>query len=452
MAVITIAVMLVKEYLPLIGRRWPAFKLVPSPLVAIFVSIVIEYAIVRPSGSRTPNINDVGPFLKETAFPMPFWMQTRFYDETKLILDGKGWGTIFSQGILLFCIGTVESLMVIEVMNQFTATVGHNNQHMAVLGLANVISGTLGGAGGDAMIGVTTLNGLNGAEGRVSSVSCGIGIMLLIMVGYPILNFIPVAAIGGIMFVVVIHIFKWYSIDMLICAIVPSRVRTFLRLPSRKVFRSDVAIIVVIVVLTFYYNQLYGILAGIGINFLVFALQVKTSGGSWTYLWRVLNTPIHAERTLDESGDRVFYYVRGPLYFKSFRVFKTLFDYYNDPPKIVIYMEDSRLYDYSSLDGLNKVCKLYKSIDKSVEVMNLSETSKLIIQKSDGSRGYCCCSKSFGFQWMLGDIVVGESDDDKVKPVKPKDDDDTSNTSKTNSAAEPEDNNSSDRAEAGRYG
>jgi len=378
-------------------------------------------------------------------------MQTRFYDEAKLVLDGKGWGTIFTQGILLFCIGTIESIMVIDVMNEFTDTIGNKNQHMSVLGIANVITGTLGAVGGDAMIGVSTLNGMNGAEGRVSSVSCGIGIMLLIMVAYPVLNYLPVAAIGGIMFMVVIHIFKWYSVDMLICALFPSRVRNFLHLPNRKVFRPDVVIVAVIVLLTFYYNQLYGILAGVGINYLVFTLQVKFAGGSWKHLWRVLNTPIQAERTLDEGGNRVFYYVRGPLYFKSFRLFKKLFDYYDNPPEVINYMEDGRLYDYSSLDGLNKACKKYKMLGKSVEVMNLSDASKLMIRKSDGSKGYCCIPPRFGFQWMLGDIVISAKDEVKLNPAKSKDDDDTSNTSKTNSsgAAESNEVDKADNVEAG---
>jgi len=410
MAVITVVVMIIKEFFPLLGRRWSTFRFIPSPLVGILVAIFIEYVIVRPSGSRTPTIADVGPFIKETAFPKPFWMQTLFYDESKLILDEQGWGKIFYQGILLFFIGTIETLMVIEIMNGFTATVGNNNQHISVLGLANVLSGTLGGAGGDAMIGMTILNGMNGAEGRVSSVSCGLGIMILIMAAYPMLNYIPVAAIGGIMFIVCIHIFKWYSIDMLICAFVPAKLRVRLHLPSRKVNRGDVLIICSVVVLTYFYNQFYGVLTGVGLNYIIFIMQVQTTGGTWAYIWQGLNKPIEVDRSVNESGNHVQYVVRGPLFFKSFRQFVRLFDYDNDPADVTIIMEDGILYDYSSLDGLNKVCKEYKNLAKSVKIMNLTEKSKREIRKADGSRNYGCFP--FTFQWMLGAIEIAPEAED----------------------------------------
>jgi len=418
MAVITIVVMIINEYFPLLGKKVTALRYVPAPLVGIFVAIFIEYAIVRTTGSRTPTISDVAKFSTATKFPEPFWIQTLFYEKSDLVLDSKGWGRIFSQGILLFFIGTIESLMVIQMMDGFTATVGNNNQQIAVLGIANVVSGFLGGLGGDAMIGMSILNGLNGAQGRVSSLACGLGIMILMMAAFPVLNFIPVSALGGIMFVVCIHIFKWYAIDMVICAFVPAKLRVMLRLPSRKVNRADVIIIVAIVLLTYYCNLFYGILAGVGFSFLIFTIQVKTTGGTWAYLWHAFNKPIQAERSLDESGARVFYKVTGPLYFKSFRLFSKLFDYYNDPAEVIIYMEDGKLYDYSSLEGLNKVCKEYKLNGKSVQVMNLSEKAKRMIRKADGSRSYGCCPITF--QWILGDIEIAH----EAKEVDPLDDDD----------------------------
>jgi MFS superfamily sulfate permease-like transporter len=421
MGVVTVICMLIKEYFPLVGKRYSFFRFVPAPLIAIFVAILFEYAIIRPTGSWTPTISDVAKFQKATAYPQPYWTQTMFFDKSKFVLDSAGWGKIWSQGILLFFIGTIESLMVIQMMDGFTATVGNNNQQIAVLGAANIISGFLGGAGGDAMIGMSILNGLNGAQGRVSSLACGLGIMILIMVAYPVLNFIPVSALAGIMFVVTIHIFKWYAIDMVICAFVPSKLRVMLRLPSRKVNRADVIIIVAIVLLTYYKNLFYGILAGVGFSFVIFMIQVKTTGGSWVYIWHSFTKPISAERKVDESGNRVVYIIRGPLYFKSFRTFPTLFDYYNDPTEVVIYMEDGKLYDYSSLEGLNKVCKEFKLAGKSVAVMNLSEKSQRMVRKADGSRSYGCCPITF--QWILGDIEIAPDSKEK-DPLDDDDDDD----------------------------
>lgn len=412
MIVITIICMLIKEYLPLLEKQHSIIRFIPSPVVAIMVAIFIEYVIVRPSGSRTNTLADVAKFSQETAFPEPFWKSSQFFDGAKLVLDASGFMKIFKQGLLLFFICTIESLMVVQMMDGFTATVGNNNQQVIVLGIANILSGLFGAAGGDAMIGMSILNGLNGAQGRVSSLVCGLGIMILITIAYPILNIIPVSSLAGIMFVVCIHIFKWYAIDMVICAFLPAKLRLLLHLPSRKVHRSDVIIIVAMVSLTYYYNLFYAILVGVSFSFFIFMIQVKTTGGTWSYIWRAFTQPIYAERKLNKAGDTVLYHVYGPLFFKSFRQFSKLFDYVNDPVNVIIYMDDGKLYDYSALEGLNKVCKEFKLSGKAVQVMHLSEKAQRMIRKADGSISYGCCPITFN--WILGDIEIApKSEEDK---------------------------------------
>jgi SulP family sulfate permease len=417
MVFITVICMLIKEYLPRLERRSSIIKFIPSPLVAIMVAIFIEYAIVRPSGWKTNTLVDVAKFSHETSFPEPFWMRHQFYDQSKLILDFEGCVKVLRQGLLLFFICTIETLMVIEMMDGFTATLGNNNQQVTVLGVANILSGILGGVGGDAMVGMSILNGLNGAQGRVSSLACGVGIMILITVAYPILNIIPVSALAGIMFVVCIHIFKWYAIDMVICAFLPSKLRRLLRLPSRKVNRPDVIIIIAMVLLTYFYNLFYGILVGVSFSFIIFMVQVKLTGGTWSYIWQAFAEPIYAERKLNKAGDSVLYHVYGPLYFKSFRSFSKIFDYVNDPVNVIIYMEDGKLYDYSALEGLNTVCKEYKLAGKSVQVMHLSENAERMIRKADGSRSYGYGFCPINFQWILGDIEIAPRHEEENKVV-----------------------------------
>ena len=404
MIFITIICMLIKEYLPLLEKRYSIIRFIPSPLVAIATAIFIEYAIIRPSGSRTYTLADVAKFSRETALPEPFWMRSEFYDRSKLVLDLSGIMKIMKQGFLLFFICTVESLMVIQMMDGFTATAGNNNQQVFVLGIANIVSGFFGAVGGDAMIGMSILNGLNGAQGRVSSLVCGIGIMILITIAFPMLNIIPVASLAGIMFVVCIHIFKWYAIDMVICAFLPAKLRLLLHLPSRKVHRSDVIIIVAMVLLTYYYNLFHAIFVGVCFSFIIFMVQVKTTGGTWSYIWQAFTQPIYADRKLNKVGDTVFYHVYGPLFFRSFRSFTKLFDYVNDPVNVIIYMDDGKLYDYSALEGLNKVCKEYKLSGKFVQVMHLSEKAQRMVRKADGSISYGCCPMTF--HWILGDIEI----------------------------------------------
>merc|ERR1712186_33939 len=98
--------------------------------------------------------------------------------------------------------------------------------------------GFLGGMGGDAMIGLSTINCLNGGRGRLGPCVCASGIMICMLGAYPLLNYIPVASLAGVMIVVVPHTFKWFSVPMVIAALLPKSVLTRLHiyLPE-KVYR-----------------------------------------------------------------------------------------------------------------------------------------------------------------------------------------------------------------------
>lgn len=85
-------------------------------------------------------------------------------------------------------------------------------------------------------IGLSTVNCLNGGKGRLGPCVTALGIMACVMGAYPLLNFIPVAALAGIMLVVVLHTFKWFTIPMILAAFLPKCLRNKLSL-QRKVGR-----------------------------------------------------------------------------------------------------------------------------------------------------------------------------------------------------------------------
>ncbi|CAE6956763.1 ybaR [Symbiodinium natans] len=151
MLVITATSMATMEFLPKVPLQ--LFKVIPSSLMAILVAILIEFAIVRPCGWRTDTIGDVSEFTSETAFPIPFFVQ---HPSTGYNLHGiiDSWSSIQSilvQGILLCVVGSIESLMTSEVVESFTKTPSEGDRTLFAMGLGNMVSGFLGGMGGNAM-------------------------------------------------------------------------------------------------------------------------------------------------------------------------------------------------------------------------------------------------------------------------------------------------------------
>merc|ERR1719502_1242164 len=223
------------EFLPKIPLK--VFQIIPSSLLAIFSAIFIQYVIVKPSGSNTDTIGDVSEFTSDTRFPIPFFVDhvSTDYDLKKITESGAA-GTIIVQGILLAVVGSIESLMTSEVVESYVGTPSNGDRTVAAMGLGNVLSGFFGGMGGNAMIGLSTINVLNGGKGRVAPSCTALLVMISIVGAYPALNVIPVSALAGIMLVVVLHTFKWFSIGIVVAAFLPESLRKKL---DSKYFRLE---------------------------------------------------------------------------------------------------------------------------------------------------------------------------------------------------------------------
>jgi SulP family sulfate permease len=426
--------MVIMEFSPKLGNTFRIFKVLPSALLAIAAGMIIEYALIRPLHFKTDVVGDMAHFSRETSIPRPFFLNPMF-DMKNLVLDAKGWTKIFYQGFMLGAIGIIEGLLVLKVVDGFTGMVGQCDRQVLALGFGNVVAGFLSGMGGTGMIGLSTIvsprypnyttsfspfhhshtnpsfvqNCLNGGQGRISSLVCALCVMLCIMGAYPVLNIIPVASLSGIIFIVVYRTFKWYTIDMVLFAFFPARWVINLGFPARKVNRADVIVILTVIVVTLTVNLFIAVLAGILLSIVIFLTQVLSGGGTFKYFRHAFTKPIYVSKKQIDSeetgGSTTFYTVHGPLFFGSFRVFTTLFDPYNETTdNVVIYLKDGRIYDYSSLEALNKVCKDYKSAGKHCTVMNLTDKSEALVRMSSGSNSRC--KRLFSVGWILGDIEL----------------------------------------------
>jgi hypothetical protein len=200
----------------------------PSSLLSIVAALLIEMLVVRPLGYRTETIGDINEFTSADALPVngcgrarclyrerclyvrllrfsphpqvPFFLNDE-YGLSKLNMASLP--TIFLQGVLLCAVGSIESLMTAEVVSSFTKSTHHSGMVVAAMAVGNVVSGFLGGMGGNAMIGLSTIACLNGGRRRIAPVVTALAIFVCVAAAYPVLNYIPIAALVGIMMIVV---------------------------------------------------------------------------------------------------------------------------------------------------------------------------------------------------------------------------------------------------------
>lgn len=368
MVVICFVAMLVMELwprIPVIGK-W-----LPSTLISILLAVLIEFVIVRMAfGHQTRTIRHVAPNLADGKYPLPFFLNSN-YDMT--IIQSIKWEDVKSvaiMGVRLFAVGTLEELMTVELMNDLHKNKGSGDQQMFGTALGNIVAGLFGTMGGNSMIGLSVMSYRSGAKGREAGLVTAAGVLIVIAAASQVLNYIPVAALSGVMFVVVIHTFKWFSIPMVFSTILPARIRKCHPQLRRKIKRWDACIIVVVSILTPITDLLLAVCVGVFMAALVFAWESKRK--------------FSVETHYDSATETKYYEIDGPLFYGSRSKFLNIFNVQGDPNNVVAILKgNSALFDYSAMEALNKLKKKYHKCGKILRINGLKHDCIKMVVKAN---------------------------------------------------------------------
>ena len=325
-------------------------KKIPAALTAIVVvaGIVIFCGI---------EVSTVGSFVREGAQDpnagiaggLPV-LQTQLFD----IIPSLNWEAmrhILPCAFLLAAVGLIESLMTLNLIDEITETRGSGNRECIAQGSANFLSGIFGGMGGCAMIGQSIINVNAGGRGRLSGIVAAISLMCFILFGSSLIEQIPIAALVGVMFMVVIGTFAWSSFRIL-----------------NKIPLTDAFVLILVSSLTVLFDLAIAVLAGVIVSALVF---------SWENAKR-----IRARKHTTADGVKV-YEIWGPLFFGSIQAFNDKFDVKNDPEKIEIDFIESKVSDHSGIEAVRGIVNKYEDAGKTVILKHLSsDCKKLLIKRN----------------------------------------------------------------------
>ncbi|GAA4459934.1 SulP family inorganic anion transporter [Novipirellula rosea] len=258
---------------------------------------------------------------------------------------------IFPFAITLAGVGLIESLMTLTLIDEITETRGRGNRECIGQGAANIVCGLFGGMGGCAMIGQSLINVNSGGRGRLSGITAAVCLLMFILFLSPWIEQIPMAALVGVMFMVVIGTFEWASLKM------------FHRMPL-----SDVAVMVLVAGYTVVMHDLAtAVILGVIVSAVVFAWKHAANLG--------------ADITINEVGGKI-YQLHGPLFFASVSSFKDLFDPANDPDDVVIDFYYTRVYDQSGLEAINTLAEKYQSLGKRLHLTHLSAECRDLLDRA----------------------------------------------------------------------
>jgi SulP family sulfate permease len=313
-------------------------KAIPSALAAI---IVVSLAVIL-LGMDSRTVGDLASIaggLPEFHIPMvPFNLETLWI--------------ILPYAIILAAIGLIESLLTLSLIDEITDTRGRGNKECVGQGVANTVTGMFGGMGGCAMIGQSMINVNSGGRGRLSGISAALFLLVFILFASGLIEMIPLAALTGVMFMVVIGTFEWSSFRIM-----------------GKIPRTDAFILVLVSAVTVATDLAIAVVVGVIVSALVFAWQHAKH--------------IKVKSYTNEMGGKV-YELEGPLFFASVKNFQDLFDPKNDPDDVVVEFQNSRVYDHSAIEAIDTLAERYLNVEKRLHLRHLSpECTKLLRKAGD---------------------------------------------------------------------
>ena len=275
-----------------------------------------------------------------------------FFTQYEIVpMNWKTFAIIFPFAIVLCGVGLIESLMTLTLVDEITETRGQGNRECVGQGIANIVCGLFGGMGGCAMIGQSLINVNSGGRGRLSGITAAVSLLIFVLFLAPWIEQIPMAALVGVMFMVVIGTFEWASLKM------------FRRMPL-----ADMLVMVLVAGYTVLMHDLASaVILGVIVSALVFAWQHATHMG--------------ADVKYNEYGSKI-YQVHGPLFFASVSSFKEMLTVADDPDDVVIDFYYSRVYDQSGLEAINTMADKYEAAGKRLHLTHLSQECRDLLDRA----------------------------------------------------------------------
>ncbi|WP_435141532.1 SulP family inorganic anion transporter [Pseudopelagicola sp. nBUS_19] len=324
-------------------------KVIPAPLagIAITAFVVIGFGLDVPRVGDMASIEGGFP-----AFHIPFGDGLGLYGTALAPLNLETFWIVLPYAVILAAIGLIESLLTLNLVGEMIGKRGGASQECIAQGVANVTTGFFGGMGGCAMIGQSMINVKSGGRTRIAGIAAALFLLIFIVAASPLIEQIPLAALVGVMFMVVIGTFAWNSFKIM-----------------RRVPLMDAFVIVLVTVVTVMEDLAVAVVVGVIVSALAYAWQNARR--------------IHAiERESETEIGAKVYEIQGPLFFGSADGFAEIFDIAHDPETVIVDFQRSRVVDQSALQAIEAVAAKYEAAGKNLMLRHLSRDCHKLLTRA----------------------------------------------------------------------
>ena len=312
-------------------------RAIPSPLICIVALTAVSIVL----GLDLRTVGDMGAL--PDSLPVFLWPDVPLTWDTLRI--------IFPYALTLAVVGLLESMMTETIVDDLTDTSSDRNRECVGQGIANIGSGLFGGMAGCAMIGQSVINVKSGGRGRLSSLTAGVVLLILVVFLGEWVAQIPMAALVAVMIMVSIGTFSWTSL-------------LALRTNPRS---SSVVMLSTVVVVVVTHNLAQGVLVGVLLSALFFARRVG----------RFLRVQAH----LSDDGLHRTYEVVGQVFFTSTEAFLDGFDFGEALDRVTIDVTHAHFWDITAVHSLDKAVLKFRREGALVDIVGLNEASATMVDR-----------------------------------------------------------------------
>jgi len=312
-------------------------KAIPSPLVCIVVLTIVAIGL----GLDIRTVGDMGQL--PDSLPIFLLPQVPLNFQTLAI--------ILPYALTLATVGLLESMMTATIVDDLTDTPSNKNRECAGQGAANIAAGFLGGMAGCAMIGQSVINVKSGGRGRLSTMTAGVVLLIMVVFLGPWVERIPMAALVAVMIMVSIGTFSWES----------------LRNMTKHPKSSSIVMVATVVVVVVTHDLAKGVFVGVLLSALFFAAKVG----------RIL----HVGSVSADEGRARHYIVTGQVFFASADRFNASFDFKEVIEQVRIDVSHAHFWDITAVSALDKVVLKFRREGTQVEIVGLNEASATLVDR-----------------------------------------------------------------------
>ncbi len=329
------------------------FARIPGPIVALLLATCAVYFFKLP-------VETIGTRFGGIPSGLPHWQIPHFRTD---LIHGL-LGPAFTVAML----GAIESLMSAVVSDRMSNDRHNPNVELIGQGVANIFSPMFGGLPATGAIARTATNIRSGAQSPVAGMIHALTLLCILLFAAPLVSYVPMAALAGILMVVAYNMGEWREIPQLL-----------------KLTKTDISIWLVTFALTVFADLTVAVEAGMILAALLFISRVaSTTTVSQVTEDYVEDGRVHILQDKDIPYYATIFRIHGPFLFGATdKIWAVTENLHKLPPVVILRLRNMTALDATGLFAIEEVAKQLHASKRTLILCGAREQPAQLIHQAE---------------------------------------------------------------------